>query len=348
MKESEIMKREQFINSAYWVGFCGLIVLPLAAQAATEEQINKKFSVKAGGTVIVDIDFGGIEVGTNATSEVIADVWRKVGRNSKSAEEKFLKDNPINFSQDGDTVTISSKSKRSSSSWLGRNSNEAKYKITVPANFNARLATAGGGIEVDDLTGDVKSHTSGGGLHFARLHGPLNGDTSGGGIHVIGCEGKVKINTSGGGIEVAGGSGTLQGDTSGGSVTVKKFSGPVHVETSGGGITISGATGKIEGSTSGGSINADLVTPISDTVKLETSGGGITLRVPGDATFDLDAETSAGKVHSEFQVAGAPKKERDHLKGSVNGGGKTVWLRTSAGSIHVQRVDGVELESKSR
>jgi len=343
------MKREKFINSAYLVGFCGLILLPFAAKAATEEQLNKKFTVKPGGTIVVDVDVGGIEIGTNATSEVVVDVWRKVGRSSKSDEQKFLKDNPVNFSQDGDTVTIKCKHKTKSTwSLFGHNSNEAKYTITVPAQFNARLDTAGGGIEVDDLTGDVKANTSGGGLHFARLHGPLRGDTSGGGIHVIGCEGKLKINTSGGGIEVTGGSGSLEGDTSGGSVNVKKFSGPMHVETSGGGITISGATAKVEGSTSGGSITADLAAPVSDSVKLETSGGGITLRIPGDAAFDLDAETSAGNVHSEFQVAGAPKKDRDYLKGAVNGGGKTVLLRTSAGSIHVKKANAMELESKAR
>ncbi len=342
------MKREKFINSAYWVGFCGLIVLPVALQAATEEQINKKFDVKSGGAIVVDVDFGSIEVGTNATSEVLVDVWRKIGRGSKSDEEKFLKENPVNFTQDGDTVRISAKTKKSSWSLLGRNSNEAKYKITVPAKFNARLGTAGGGIEVDDLTGDVKAETSGGGLHFARLHGPLKGDTSGGGIHVLGCEGKLKINTSGGGIEVVGGSGTLDGETSGGPVSVKRFGGPMHVETSGGGITILGATGKVEASTSGGAINAELAAPVSDIVKLETSGGGVTLRVPVDSTFDLDAETSAGNVHSELPVAGADKKERDHLKGPVNGGGKTIWLRTSAGSIHLKKANAVELESNAR
>jgi len=343
------MKRENFINSAYLLGLCGLIVVPLAAQAATEEQINKKFSVKPGGTLVVDVDVGGIEVGTNATSEVVVDVWRKVSRNSKSAEQTFLKDNPVNFSQNGDTITITQKTK-SKSNWslFGRNSNEAKYKITVPAKFNARLATAGGGIEADDLTGDVKANTSGGGLHFARLNGPLDGRTSGGGIHVKDCDGKIKIDTSGGGIGVAGGNGTLQGDTSGGSVSVKEFHGPVHVETSGGGITIYGATGKVEGSTSGGSINAVLTTPVSDIVKLETSGGGITLRVPGDAAFDLDAETSAGGVSCEFPVVCEGKRQNDRLKGPVNGGGKTVWLRTSAGSIHVRRVEKIELESKAR
>lgn len=342
------MKREKFINSAYLVGFCSLIVLPLTVRAATEEQINKKFSVKPGGTLVVDVDFGGVEVGTNATSEVVVNVWRKAGRNSKSDEEKFLRDNPVTFAQDGDTVTVASKIKRSSWSLFGRNSNEAKYAITVPGKFNARLGAAGGGIEVDDLTGDVKAHTSGGGLRFARLLGPLNGGTSGGGIHVIGCEGKIKINTSGGGIEVAGGSGILDGDTSGGPVSVKKFDGPVHVETSGGGITISGATGKVEGSTSGGSIYAELVTPVSDTVRLETSGGGITLRVPANAAFDLDAETSGSGVGSELPVAGADKKQHDRLKGQVNGGGKMVWLRTSGGGIQVKKTNAIELESNAR
>src|ERR1051326_2733652 len=310
------MKRERLINSALLVAFCGSILLPLAslsARGATEEQINEKFSVKPGGTVVVDVDFGGIVVGTNATTEVVVDVWRKVRRSSKSAEEKFLKDNPVNFSQDGDTVTISSHSKTKNSwSWSGRNSNEAKYTITVPAKFNAQWETAGGGM------------------------------------HVIECEGKLKSETSGGGIEVAGGSGSLQGDTSGGPVSVKKFHGPVHVETSGGGITIDGAIGKVEGSTSGGAINATLAGPVSDGVKLETSGGGITLRVPANAAFDLDAETSAGNVNSELAVATTGKKERDHLKGPVNGGGKTVWLRSSGGSIHVKRAAEVELESNSR
>jgi len=85
---------------------CLLFVVSLAAQAATEEQINKRFTASPGGTVVVDVDFGSINVSTNAGSEVVVDVWRKVSRSSKSDEEKFLRDNPVKFDQEGGTVTI--------------------------------------------------------------------------------------------------------------------------------------------------------------------------------------------------------------------------------------------------
>ena len=315
------------------------IALTSTALAATEEQINKHFTVQPGGKLVVEVDFGSINVSTNSGSEVVVDAWRKVSRSSKSAEEEYLKSNPVEISQDGTTVTVRCRSKVGSNwSWTGHNQNQAKYTVTVPAQFNASLKTAAGTIETSDLTGEVTAHTSGGSLHFARLHGPLDGNTSGGRIQVKDCDGTVKIHTSGGGIDVAGGTGTLDGGTSGGAVTVKNFHGPTHVSTSGGGITVENVAGELDGSTSGGSIHAVLLSPLADSVKLSTSGGGVTVRVPGDASFDLDAKTSAGGVSSELPVSVVGKAERSHLKGTVNGGGKSVVLRTSAGGINIQKL----------
>jgi hypothetical protein len=70
--------------------------------------------------------------------------------------------------------------------------------------------------------------------------------------------------------------------------------------------------------------------------------------VAGDAAFDLDAETSAGDVHCELPIAGGVKTERDHLKGAVNGGGKAVYLRSSAGSIHIIRAHVAQLEAEPK
>jgi len=307
------------------------------ARAGTEEQINKRFSVQPGGKLIVDVDFGTINVKTNGSNEVVVDVNRKVSRKNKTDEEAFLRERPVTFSQDGNHITIESRHRNHGNSSHGSQRTEGKYTITVPSNFSARLNTSGGGITVADLTGDTDAKTSGGHLEFARLHGPLDGSTSGGSIHIADCEGKLNVHTSGGNIEVLTGSGTLDGNTSGGPVTVKDFRGPAHVETSGGGITLENVTGKVNGSTSGGPISASFSSPPSDEIKLETSGGSVTVHVPDNSSFNLDAETSGGGVKSDLPVTIVGKAERNHLKGPVNGGGKSMILRTSGGSIHVKK-----------
>ncbi|HYG33570.1 MAG TPA: DUF4097 family beta strand repeat-containing protein [Clostridia bacterium] len=321
------------------LSFVVLLGSCLIVCAETEEQINKQFAVRPGGTVIVDVDFGSIQVSTNASSQVKVDVYRKVNRRSKSDEEAFLKERPVTFSQEGNTLTIQSKGpSRSFFNWRGWQRTEAKYTITVPSEFNAQLKTSGGSVGVNDLTGNVKARTSGGSLNFARLRGPLDGQTSGGSIHAADCEGEVKIHTSGGRIEVAGGSGTLDGTSSGGSVSVKNFKGPAHVETSGGGINLENVAGKVDGSTSGGSISARFGAPISDEVRLQTSGGGVTVQVADSSAFDLDAGTSGGRVSSELPVTVVGDISKTRIKGTVNGGGKPVFLRTSGGSIHVKKL----------
>jgi DUF4097 and DUF4098 domain-containing protein YvlB len=319
-----------------------LLLGSVAAVASTEEQINKRFAVQPGGTLTVDVRFGSIKVTTSTDNEVAVDAWRKIGRKSEADEVAYLRDNPIDVSQEGANVTIRCRGNpvwRSSWSLFRRGyKNEARYTVTVPAKFNARLKTSGGEISVRDLAGDTWAKTSGGGLRFEHLHGAVDASTSGGPIRLNDGEGTLKVHTSGGGIDVAGGSGSLEATTSGGGITVKDFNGPTHVNTSGGGLSLEHLVGEVEGWTSGGSIHAALAAPLGETTKLTTSGGGITVRLPENAAFDLDASTSGGDVRSEFPVATVGKSRHGHLKGSVNGGGKTVVLRASGGSIRVVKL----------
>lgn len=311
----------------------------LAATAATEEQINKRFAVQPGGTLVVDVDFGSVDIRTNATSEVVADVWRKIGRKTKAAEEAFLRDNPVEFVQDGSTVTIRSHNKAKTTwSWTGRNQNEAKYTITLPSQFSTQIKTGGGNVSVADLAGNAKVRTGGGNLALARLHGPTDGGTGGGSIKAEDCEGALKLETGGGGIEVAGGSGTLDSNTGGGSVTVRRFHGPAHVGSGGGGLSIENVDGAIDASTGGGSISAVLLSEVAQSVKLSTGGGGINVSVPGSAAFELDAKTDGGSVSSDLPVMVSGKMEDGRLQGPVNGGGKVVSLRSGGGSIHVRKL----------
>ena len=315
------------------------LMTSVAALAVTEEKLDRRFTVQTGGTLVVDVDFGSISVSTNATSEVVVEVWRKIGRRKKADEEAFLRDNPVTFTQDGNTVTIQSRGKnRSSWSWTGRNQNDAKYTISVPARFDARLKTGGGGIDVVDLTGEVQADTGGGGLTFTRLHGPLHGNTGGGGIKARACEGKLTLRTGGGGIETLNSSGSLEGSTGGGGITVKEFQGPAHLNTGGGGLTIEKVEGAVDAATGGGSINAVLPSEVAEPVKLSTGGGGISVAIPGTAAFTLDARTHGGGVSSELPVTVVGKVEEGRLQGPVNGGGKSVQLTSGGGSIRIKKL----------
>jgi DUF4097 and DUF4098 domain-containing protein YvlB len=289
--------------------------------------------------VVVDVDFGVIDVSTNATSEVVVEVWRKISRKKKADEEAFLREHPVQFVQEGGTVTIRCRGETKRSwSWRGKQQNEAKYTLSVPAKFHAQLKTGGGGIDVVDLTGEVRAESGGGSLSFARLHGPLDGNTGGGSLEADNCHGPLKLRTGGGGVEVSRSSGSLDGKTGGGSVSVKGFQGAAQVSTGGGGVTIERVSGGVEASTGGGSISAVLPGQLADTVKLSTGGGGITVSVAGTAAFNLNAKTAGGSVTTDLPVAVVGRIEEGRLEGPVNGGGKSVQLRSGAGSIHLKKL----------
>ena len=72
---------------------------------------------------------------------------------------------------------------------------------------------------------------------------------------------------------------------------------------------------------------------------LRTSAGGVTVTLMPDIAVDVDAETTAGSVSTDFAVASViqGKIPRNRLKGAINGGGPLLKLRSSAGSIRLKK-----------
>jgi DUF4097 and DUF4098 domain-containing protein YvlB len=312
--------------------------LGLRSLAATEDSVKTNLTAMPGGKLVVDVDFGALEIATHASKEILIDIQRKVSMRTAEREAAFLKDNPIAITQDGSTLSIRSrKSGKISWNWsFGSQSTQARYLVTVPVEFAANLSTRGGPISVRGLHGNLKADTSGGGLRFEETEGDLNGSTSGGAIQIKNSKGTLRVETSGGGIRSEGGAGSLHADTSGGAIEVKSFGGPVRLHTSGGGIRLESIAGEVFGETSGGSIHAQLPAPVPGAVHLSTSGGGIEVVTTSDAAFDLDASTSAGGVSCDLPITTSGAKHRSQLKGPVNGGGPKVVLETSAGSVRVR------------
>jgi hypothetical protein len=144
----------------------------------------------------------------------------------------------------------------------------------------------------------------------------------------------VKLNTSGGSLSIEDLIGKLNVSTSGGSINVGNIVGDIKLRTSGGSISTDSITGNIDAHTSGGSINVTIDKQLTKDAKLTTSGGSITAYLMSDIQIDIYASTSGGRVKSDFEIDGRVKKMS--VKGSINGGGPKLTLKTSGGSIKIK------------
>jgi len=314
-----------------------LVIAAATASALSEENISRQLDGTPGGKIIVDVDFGTIDVSAGADDKVVVEARRKIDSNNEAQEKEYLAAAPVIVSKEGNAVTIRARrqQKDCNLNWSGGWRLDARYTVRVPRHFNSELRTGGGTIIGTELTGTMSADTSGGKLKFTHLRGPIGATTSGGSIELNGCEGAVKVETSGGRIESIDGSGSLEAHTSGGSIMVRNFGGDTRVETSGGRLTFENINGKIVGRSSGGSISARLKSPVPGDVDLETSAGSIDVMVPPDAGLDVEAEASSGRVTSELPFVGT-RTDRDSMKGKINGGGKSLVLRSGAGSISIK------------
>jgi DUF4097 and DUF4098 domain-containing protein YvlB len=313
------------------------LLISLSASVASEENLSQQIDVAPGGKLVVDVDFGTIEVAAHADAKIALEAHRRIDLGDETKEKEYLAAVPITVNKEGNVVTVRARRKESWTGWnFGHSRLDASYTLHVPKKFDLDLRTSGGDIAAVDVSGNLKARTSGGKLEFANLEGALSATTSGGSIKVEGCRCPTEIKTSGGDISVANGTGVLRARTSGGRIEVHSLSGDADLETSGGNLVLEKIKGKLVGRTSGGSIRTSIPGEVAGDMQLRTSAGNIELAVPEDAALDVEARTNVGRVISELPLA-VTESGHEHLRGKLNGGGKSVVLETSAGSITLKR-----------
>lgn len=284
------------------------------ASAKDDPYRVETFSVTNGGTVTVRTSGGSISVtGTTGNEARVEMTVRKNGR-VLTPSDTDLSNYTITIRKDGNNILASAERKSGSGNiWSGYNNESVSFTVFVPAAYSSNLNTSGGSIRVSNLTGTQRVNTSGGSLTFENLSGDIRGRTSGGSIEAEGVRGPFDVSTSGG------------------SIRIKDADGAMVVKTSGGSIRIENARGSVSGHTSGGSITAEFIT-VTGPIDLGTSGGSVSVTLPETLGFDLDAR-GGRVVTSDLAFRGTTDTNR--MSGSVNGGGVSVRLRTSAGTLRI-------------
>ena len=323
------------------------------------DDINESFSVSPDGRLILDVDFGSIDIRSGDSETVNVVVHRAAKFKTDRHVIGLLKDFQVNFNEKKGELQVDARFRDGNRYWKRSTDRlNIHFDITVPRTLHAvYLKTAAGDITVQDFSGAVQSQTNSGELQFENITGPIFGNSVNGDIRLTHCEGDVRVETLRGDIEVnhnvgnvdvttSGGSircvdveGEISGETSGGNIKLVRCKGEAKVETSGGSINLE-SDGPISAKVFGGSINAIISEQLRGDSTLEVSGGDITVSLPLNTLLNVDAKSSGGNVTSELPINIVAEDERlpGQLYCVVNSDGPLLKLRCIGGDIYLKGV----------
>ena len=209
------------------------------------------------------------------------------------------------------------------------------YDIVVPSSTQLRSHTGSGGQTIDGIQGTLEVGSGSGGLRVTNIGNTVRADTGSGSIEIENVKGNVRAKTGSGSINARGISGGFEGDTGSGHITLEQTApGAVRADTGSGGLDLRGVHGSLDAKAGSGHIRAEGAPSGAWTV--HSGSGGVELKLPSDASFDLDAHTSSGSISLNHPVTVQGAVGRKEVRGKVRGGGVPVEVETGSGNIEIQ------------
>jgi hypothetical protein len=131
----------------------------------------------------------------------------------------------------------------------------------------------------------------------------------------------------------------LSVNTHNGGITITDVRGQVRFEGHNGGVELKRVAGDVGGSTHNGGIEAELMGSRWDGRQLEllTHNGGITVAMPASYSARVQAETSQGRIRSDFPFTVTGNVRPERLDTNIGGGGPLIHLTTHNGQVTLKR-----------
>ena len=143
------------------------------------------------------------------------------------------------------------------------------------------------------------------------------------------------VTTGSGSIRAQGVHGAAFLETGSGDIEFnQQAAGDVKAETGSGSIRLHGVNGAVRAGTGSGDLEID-GNPASDW-KLESGSGSVHLSLGSQAHYTLNASTSSGGINVSAPINRQNGADKEHIVGTVNGGGPTVKIATGSGDITVK------------
>ncbi len=323
------------------------------------EDIKRTFNVSDGGNLILQTDLGNIDIHTSQTNVIDVVVRRSAQLKIDKGILEILNELEVDFDEQDQNLHIEAKFKSSKRYWEKMAKRfDIHFDITVPQCFGVNLKTGQGDISIQDVDGNTNANSLEGDLSFENITGTIIGHTSKGSVGLNRCKGDVYLRSTHGNIEVSDNSGVVDVMTSKGDIHCVDVTGNIDGKTDKGNIVLSNCNGGVNLKSTNGTIEVENKGPITakttigeiiarytgqpqhDSV-LDATGGGITAEFIPEIDVNIDAQSSNGKIATEFPVAAIVHGtiKVGELQGQIKDGGPIVKLRSINGDINLKQID---------
>jgi DUF4097 and DUF4098 domain-containing protein YvlB len=302
------------------------------AFGSAEGHFERTLQVTGPANLQVETGSGSIDVRTGSSNQIqVTGHIRATDWFGGNAEErvKRLENNPP-IQQSGNYVRIG----HIDDPELRRNIS-ISYEITVPETTELHASSGSGNVSVTGVSGPIEAATGSGGVKIAGIGSGVRAHTGSGNIDVDGAKGSVYVRTGSGSIHATGVAGGFDGQTGSGHLVLEQSApGSVHAETGSGGLELHNVHGSLEARAGSGNVRAD--GEASGGWMVHTGSGDVELRLPRNASFDLDAHTSSGSINLSHPVTVEGSVGRKEVRGKVGNGGVPVQVETGSGNILIE------------
>jgi predicted membrane protein len=306
------------------------------AKEKFEEKFEKTVALAKDGKVYLKNISGDVEVKTWDRGEVKIDALKVSKHSSMDKAKEYAGLVKIEVTEEDGTLNIVVNYPKNGPNKM---SVSVDFNLMIPSMATADINSVSGDLILQNIGGAAKAETVSGDVTLEKIAGTLKGKTVSGTVTATGAakgaycksvSGNVMVDDVTGDAELYTVSGTIKAGSVRGSITAENTSGDVEL------IDVTDAKA-IKAKTLSGDVDYTGVIFSDGTYEFKSHSGDVTLAIPSDAAFDLEARTFSGSINSEFEITLTGKISKKELKGSVNGGGATLEVKTFSGDVELKR-----------
>ncbi len=197
------------------------------------------------------------------------------------------------------------------------------YELWVPLAAEALAQSVSGSIQIAERNNDVRAKTVSGAIQLGSIQGDVEAKTTSGEIQIEEVEGDLAVDTVSGRVALAEIEGIIEAHTISGRVKILNSSGAAKfIHTTSGDIWV----------------ELEEIEETLSSMLLSSTSGDVSLFLPEDISADIEADTTSGRISSEFRILIEGELGKRKLRGTIGEGGIKIRLKTTSGNISLRKL----------